>query len=109
MIRSATVALAILICSVAMGCSSPRDYVIQAPGADPRQLEDLFGLLDSDRLGMDERYAVIQKISSSLSEAEDYPRLVDFLSDVVARDPEGPYNARHLLTIAWAYARQGAE
>ena len=28
---------------------------------------------------------------------------------MVARDPEGQYNARHLLTIAWAYSRQGAD
>ena len=109
MIRSPTVALAILMCSALLGCSSPRDYFIEAPGADKRQLEDLFGLLDSGRLGMDERYAVIQKISSSLSAAEDYPRLVDFLSEVVSKDPEGPYNARHLLTIAWAYSRQDSD
>lgn len=107
--RPATIALLVLICISMTGCQSPRDYFIQAPGADARQLQDLFGLLDSNKLGMDERYAVTQKISSSLSTAEDYPRLVDFLADTVAQDPEGPYNARHLLTIAWAYSRQGAD
>ncbi len=107
--RLSTSSLAILLCAVTLGCSSPRDYFIRAPGADPRQLEDLFGLLDSGKLGLDERYAVTQKIASSLSAVGDHARLVDFLSDVVARDPEGPYNARHLLAIAWAYSRQGSE
>jgi len=107
--RSANFALSILLCLSAIGCGSPRDYFIEAPGADAKQLEDLFGLLDSDRLVADERYAVIQKISTSLSDARDYTRLVSFLSDVVATDPDGPYNARHLLSIAWAYSRQDAD
>lgn len=109
MMRSATIALLMAFFIAMAGCRSPRDYFVQAPGADPKQLQDLFGLLDSSKLGMDERYAVTQKISTSLSAAEDYSRLVDFLADVVAQDPEGPYNARHLLTIAWAYSRQGAD
>lgn len=109
MIRSATLAFLLFLSMSITGCQSPREYFLQTPGADPKQLQDLFGLLDSNKLGIDERYAVIQKISSSLSTAEDYPRLVDFLADVVAKDPEGPYNARHLLTIAWAYSSQGAD
>lgn len=112
MLRSPTLVLCALcatLCATITACSSPRDYFIETPGADAGQLRDLFELLDSGRLGVDERYAVIQKISSSLSDAEDYPRLVDFLAEVVARDPEGQYNARHLLTIAWAYSKQGAD
>jgi len=102
-----TVLLAVLW-PLVMACSSPRDYFIEAPGADPEQLTDLFGLLDSDSSGADERYAVIQKIASSLSGAKDYPRLVSFLSGVVAEDQDGPYNARYLLSIAWAYSQEGA-
>ncbi|MBN2875115.1 MAG: tetratricopeptide repeat protein [Spirochaetales bacterium] len=109
MIRVQIAMLAILLSLPLLGCSSPRDYFIEVPGADSRQLSDLFTLLDSGTLGVEERYAVIQKISTSLANAEDYPRLVDFLSGVVADDPEGPYNARYLLSIAWAYARQGAD
>jgi len=109
MLRSAKIALSILLSLSAIACGSPRDYFIEAPGADSEQLEDLFGLLDSGRLVPDERYAVIQKISTSLSDARDYTRLVSFLSDVVATDPDGPYNARHLLSIAWAYSRQDAD
>ncbi|MDX9899595.1 MAG: tetratricopeptide repeat protein [Spirochaetia bacterium] len=109
MIRSIALILAVVLCASVLGCSSPRDYFIEAPGADAKQLQDLFGLLDGVKLGTDERYALIQKISSSLSNAQDYSRLIGFLSDVVAQDPEGPYNARHLLTIAWSYSRQGAD
>jgi len=101
--------LVVAICPLAMACSSPKDYFIAAPGTDQEQMRALFGLLDSSSSSADERYAVIQKIASSLSAAEEYQRLVGFLSGVVAEDQAGPYNSRYLLSIAWAYSRQGAD
>lgn len=109
MMRLTRIALPIVLCWSILACSSPRDYMISAPGAEKEQLVDLFELLDSGKLAADERYAVIQKIASSLSSAEDYPRLVAFLSEVVAKDQADPYNARHILSIAWAYSMQGAD
>jgi tetratricopeptide (TPR) repeat protein len=107
MIRFPGPALLLIACCALSSCSSSWDWYIDAPGAEKGQLEDLFSLLDSDRLQYDEKYAVIQKISTSLSTIGDYPRLISFLSSVVAADPDGFYNARHLLSVAWAYSMQG--
>lgn len=107
MIRPFGAAAAALCALAVTACSSPWSWYTAAPGADKAQLTELFELLGSERVNYDERYAVIQKISSAMSAATDYPRLIDFLSGVVAEDPEGPYNARHLLTVAWAYSKQG--
>lgn len=96
------------LCAAAVSCSTPRAYYLDAAGADRSQLGELFRLLDSDDLGADERFAVTQKIGSSLMDTKDYGRLISFLSDEVAAQPNAPYNARHLLTIAYAYAKQGA-
>jgi len=109
MLRVRTLAFTVIMCALMASCASSRAYYMDTPGADRHQLEDLFSLLDSGRLDTDERYAVIQKISTSLSDVQDYQRLVDFLSGIVAADPAGAYNARYLLSVAWAYSRQGAD
>jgi len=82
---------------------------MDAAGADRGQLGELFDLLDEGNLGADERFAVTQKIGSSLMDTGDDGRLISFLSDEVTAHPDAPYNARHLLTIAYAYSRQGAD
>jgi len=109
MVNSARLSFIVLACAAALSCSSPRDYFLRIPGADSAQLSELFGLLDSGTLEKDDRYAVTQKISRILAAGGDYPRLVNFMSDIVAKDPEGPFNASYLLTIAWAYSQNGAD
>ncbi len=109
MVRFSRASLAVAACAVFLSCSSPRDYFIEAPGANGAQMSELFELLDEGSLDRDERYAVIQKIARMLSDIEDYPRLVNFMSGIVADDPDGHFNASYLLTIAWAYSRSGAD
>ncbi|MBN1519583.1 MAG: tetratricopeptide repeat protein [Spirochaetales bacterium] len=100
---------AVLACALAVSCSSPRDYYLEAPEPEHSRLADLFSLLDTEGLGVEERYAVIQKIGASMLEREEYGRLASFLSEEIGRDPDNPYNAMHMLTLAWAYSLQGAE
>ncbi len=89
-------------------CSSPRDYFIPNSNADREQLKLLFHLLDSNSLDLNGRYATIQKISSSFIAQKNYPLLVNFLSEIVQKEPDSTYNASYLLSIAWAYSQTNA-
>jgi len=109
MVRLGTALLSAAMLILPMACSSPRDYFLEAPGAAEDGLPELFGLLDGGGLGDDERFAVVQKISSRFIEREDYGRLITFLTGVVDADPAGRYDARYLLSVAWAYSRRGAD
>jgi tetratricopeptide (TPR) repeat protein len=102
--------LAATLClALAASCSSPRDYYLRGADADADELSALFGLLDNPSTGEEERFAVIQKLGSSMLEREDYGRLVSLISDEIENRPDAPYNAMHMLTLAWAYSKQGAE
>lgn len=100
---------AVLILSALLLASCPGHDYAGADMAESRRLGDLFELLGEGTTGDEERYAVVHKISTTMAEAGDWPLLVDFLSDTVASDPANRFNARYLLGIAWAYARQGAD
>jgi hypothetical protein len=57
----------------------------------------------------EERFAVTQKIAATLLAREDFSRLITFLTGEVEALPDSPYNARHLLTVAWAYSKENAD
>ncbi len=90
-------------------CSSPRDYYLDSPGGDAVEIKALYGILDAPGTSEEERFAVLQKLGADMSKREDYARLITLLSEEIASRPNGPYNAMHMLTIAWSYARQGAD
>ncbi|TFG78676.1 MAG: hypothetical protein E4H20_12535, partial [Spirochaetales bacterium] len=99
----------VLSCTLIFSCTLPRSYYLRAPGVDKQEMQALFSLLDGPDLSEEERFAVIQKIGNTMLDREDYGWLESLLSDEIARNPDGPYNAMHMLTMAWAYSRQGAE
>lgn len=107
--RFAPFAAVFLAALAAASCSSPRDYYLSGPKANGESLRLLFGLLDASEGSEEERFAVIQKLAADMGAREDYGRLTTLLSEEVRSRPDGPYNAMHLLTIAWAHSRQGAE
>ncbi|HOX92179.1 MAG TPA: tetratricopeptide repeat protein [Spirochaetales bacterium] len=100
---------AVALAAVIVSCSSPHAYYLEGSGQEQKRMEALFNLLDSGNLSIDERFAVTHKISSFFMDQNQLGRLVSFLADEVAGNPDGPYNARHLLSIAYAYALQGAD
>jgi len=95
--------------SMIFSCTAPGDYYLSTPGAEKEQLGELFTLLSNAGGSDEERFAITQKIAATLLAREDYGRLITFLTGEVEALPDSPYNARHLLTVAWAYSREKAD
>jgi hypothetical protein len=95
--------------SMVFSCSTPEDYYLSTPEAGQEQLGELFSLLANTGDSEEERFAVTQKIAATLLDREDFSRLITFLTGEVEALPDSPYNARHLLTVAWAYSKEKAD
>ena len=99
----------LILFSMIFSCAAPGDYYLSVPGTEKEQLGELFVLLSNSGGSDEERFAVTQKIAATLLTREDYGRLITFLTGEVEALPDSPYNARHLLTVAWAYSRENAD
>lgn len=70
------------------------------------QLEDI---LRSRTLGIETRYAVINKIASNMLSVKDYNSLILFLTEWVENNSDDIYNAYWLLMISYAYLENDAQ
>lgn len=101
------VTLALL--AMVFSCSTPEDYYLASPVAEKEQLVELFSLLNNAGGSDEELFAITQKIAATLLAHEDHDRLITFLTGEVEARPDSPYNAWHLLTVAWAYSKEKAD
>jgi len=75
---------------------------------DRGELAALFLLLDAPGTGAEGNFAVVREISANFFRAGEYGRLIRFLGGRTVTFPDDPYNAHHLLMIAYAHMRQGS-
>lgn len=90
------------------GCSknSKEEERIQAI---EKSQEELYSLLENDKLEAVSRYAIVNQITNNLTALNDKQGVILFLTDWVENHPDDIYNAYWLLLTAYAYLSDGAE
>jgi tetratricopeptide (TPR) repeat protein len=83
-------------------------YYISGSRESRDTLENLFTLLADETPGTEEHFTVIREIANHYVKQKEYPRLINFLSYWVNRNPENPYNTYYLFMIAIAYMQEEA-
>ncbi len=98
-----TPAVALALAVLLVACDATGGYYASGNDADRDKLRQLSRLLDDGSVEGPERFAVVQEIARSYLSRAEYGRLVNFLDEYVGANPDDPYNAYNLYTIAHAY------
>ena len=89
------------------GCQTYRSYFVVGPPQRRRVLKELFlQLVEAEGAA---RFTLIQEISEQLRLAGKPDRQILFLTQYVEENPQDPYNACYLASVAEAYEATGAE
>ena len=83
-------------------------YYITGSKENQETLRNMFVLLENERPGSEEQFTVIREIINNYVRQKEYPRLINFLTSRVNRDPRDPYNTYYLYIIATAYMQEEA-
>ncbi len=98
-----------LLSLLSFACADPYAYYIGHGKGETSERRELFSLYNATDISAEERFAIIQKISTDMLEEKDYPRLISLLNEAIEKNPDDIYNAHHMLTIAWACKLQDAD
>ncbi|MCI1208643.1 MAG: tetratricopeptide repeat protein [Treponema sp.] len=71
--------------------------------------QQLQNILETPDIGIQSRYAVINKMTTNLLKEKDYQTLILFLTNWVEKHPSDPYDAYWLLMTAYVYVEEDAE
>ncbi len=107
--RCAFTVSVVLSALLSFACADPYAYYIRSGSSEASKRKELFSLYEMTNTSAEERFAIIQKISSDMLAEKDYPRLITLLNEAIEKNPDDVYNAHHMLTIAWAYKLQDAD
>jgi hypothetical protein len=83
-------------------------YYLSGDKKSREYLRELFLLLAGEEQAGEERFAIIREIANTYARQEEYPRLINFLSQWANEYPGDPYNTYYLFMIAYAYIQQDA-
>jgi tetratricopeptide (TPR) repeat protein len=86
----------------------PDPYYITGSKENRETLTDLFGLLAGETKPGEEQFAVVREISNTYMRLGEYGKLITFLGTRIKANPDDPYNAYALFTIAYCYMQQEA-
>ncbi|MDR2842590.1 MAG: tetratricopeptide repeat-containing protein [Spirochaetaceae bacterium] len=101
--------LCIMCSSEVQSSKVPDPYYISGTKKEKENLKILFSLLSGETNTNENNFAVLREIANIYKSQDDYPRLINFLSDWVSTHPDDPYNTYYLFMTAFAYSQQGSE
>jgi tetratricopeptide (TPR) repeat protein len=99
--------LALSFALLATACHQRGEY-LAGNRQDRSELRILFGILDSQKSTIIERFASVREISAILLRQKEYGKLASLLTGISSEHPEDPYLAWYLFTAAWCYDSEGA-
>lgn len=91
---------------ILLACSTGYRYY-KSSARNENYLNELLTMYNSGKHDEIERFSIIQAISSELSSRGESEKLICFLEEVLAKNPEDSYNAYHAFTIASLYIQMG--
>ena len=105
MVRLLVIAAVIL---VVVACSGHHPHYRTGNRQDDRQLQELFGLLEQESGGPEQRFTIVQEIAKVLRAAGAPRRQILFLTSYVEAHPTDPYNSFYLMSVAEGYRELGS-
>ena len=83
-------------------------YFIIGSRENQEVLRDMFLLLENEYPGSEEQFTVIREIINHYVRQREFPRLINFLTNLVNSNTRDSYNTYYLYIIATAYMQQEA-
>jgi tetratricopeptide (TPR) repeat protein len=83
-------------------------YYLTGTGESLETIRNLFTLLADEVPGGEEHFTVIREITNHYVKQKEYPRLINFLTSWINKNPSDPYNTYYLYMIAIAYIQEEA-
>ena len=83
-------------------------YYISGSRENQEILSDLFTLLEQEIPGSEEHFSVVREIANNFVLQKEYSKLINFLTHLVNKNPDDPYNTYYLFLTAIAYMQEEA-
>jgi tetratricopeptide (TPR) repeat protein len=99
---------AVVLAVLTVGCGAIDSYYICGAKEQRNTLAILFGLLNEKIEDEEEQFAVVREIANVYAEAGEHGRLINFLNDIVQRNPQNAYNGYYRFMSAFAHTQQEA-